>query len=48
MTQTNYAALLEPTEVLLWSERRQHLLNDTAGLLLISSGILLMMMGGAL
>ena len=30
---------------MLWSERRQHLLDDTAGLLLISSGILLMVDG---
>ena len=44
-TTDDLTSLLEPAELMLWSERRQHLLDDTAGLLLISSGILLMVDG---
>lgn len=41
----SFSSLLEQSEVLLWSERRRHLLDDTAGLLLISSGIMVILDG---
>lgn len=42
---TDYSSLLQQTEVLLWSEPRQYLIDDTVGLLLISCSVLIIVVG---